>query len=271
MISQNISKPVRLRAFDLLRGRKVSDLLLTGLTILAALIWCYPIYGSFAASIKPSDWLGSYIDVLTTTKMPTWYVNSIATSAITTFGILVIGVTCGYAISQLQFPGRRVLWLVVIASFVVPVQALIVSHFHLMNQFGFLNGWLGVSLPQIIAPLAVIVYKQHFDSLPKELREAGILDSASEFKMLWRIYLPLSAGVTAGLGIVTFIGAWNAFLWPFLAVTREEKFNVAVAIDQVRGSGLSTAVMAALPVVVIYLIFHRRIIDAVTTSGSVKG
>jgi multiple sugar transport system permease protein len=244
---------------------------LTGLAFVAALVWAYPVYGSFFASIDPVDWLSSYVQVLTTTQMPLWYLNSGVTSAMTTFGVLAIGATCGYAISQLNFPGRRVLWLVVLASFIVPTQALIVSHFSLMHWFGFLNNWTGVSLPQMIAPLAIIVYKQHFDSLPKELREAGIMDSASEFRMLWRIYLPMSAAITAGLGIVTFVGAWNTFLWPFLAVTHEEKFNVAVAIDQVRGNGLATAVMAALPVVLVYIVFNRRIINAVTMSGGVKG
>jgi multiple sugar transport system permease protein len=249
----------------------VSQHLLTALTVLFALAWAYPLYGAFLASINPTDWLGAYFGVLTTTMMPIWYLNSFATSVITTFGVLAIGATCGYAISQLDFPGRKILWFSVIAAFIVPMQALMISHFFLMHQFGLLNGWLGVALPQILAPLSIIVYKQHFDGLPKELREAGIMDAASEFRLLWRVYLPLSSGITAGLGIVTFIGAWNAFLWPFLAVTHEEKFNVAVAIDQVRGNGLSTAVMAALPVVIVYLIFHRRIIDAVTTSGSVKG
>jgi multiple sugar transport system permease protein len=159
----------------------------------------------------------------------------------------------------------------VLASFAVPVQALIIGHFFLMFRMGLINTWLGVILPQLIMPLAVIVYKQHFDGLPKQLREAGIMDSASELRMFWRLYLPLSSGVTAGLGIITFIGAWNAFLWPFLAVTRDEKMNVAVAIDQVPGAGNSTVVMAALPAIVVFLIFQKRIMAAIGMQGAIKG
>lgn len=245
--------------------------LLTAGTVLFAAMWFYPIWATFARSLAGGNFLGEYYRVLTSTQLPLWYLNSVVTSAGVTAGVLFTGATCGYALSQLQFPGRKVLWWLVLASFAVPVQALIVSHFFLMFQFGFINSWAGVILPQLIAPLAVIVYKQHFDGLPKELREAGIMDNASEFRMLWRLFLPLSGGITAGLGIITFIGAWNAFLWPFLVVTKEEKMNVAVAIDQVPGAGNSTVVMAALPAIIVFLVFQKRIIAAITTQGSVKG
>lgn len=245
--------------------------LITGVTALFALMWFYPIWATFYASFAGGNFLAEYYRVVTTTQLPLWYLNSVVTSAGVTIGVLVTGATCGYALSQLHFPGRRLLWWVVLASFAVPVQALIISHFYQIFHMGLFNSWLGVILPQLIAPLAVIVYKQHFDSLPKELREAGIMDSASEFRMLSSIFLPLSSGVTAGLGIITFIGAWNAFLWPFLAVTKQEKMNVAVAIDQVPGAGNSTVVMAALPAIVVFLLFQKRIIAAITTQGSIKG
>lgn len=245
--------------------------LLTAATVLFAAMWFYPVWATFARSLSDGNFLAEYHRVITTTQLPLWYLNSIATSAGVTFGVLATGATCGYALSQLHFPGRKLLWWIVLVSFAVPVQALIISHFFLMFRMGFINSWMGVILPQLIAPLAVIVYKQHFDSLPKELREAGIMDSASEFRMLFKLYLPLSGGITAGLGIITFIGAWNAFLWPFLAVTRDEKMNVAVAIDQVPGAGNSTVVMAALPAIVVFLVFQKRIIAAITTQGSIKG
>ena len=259
-------------AFPALRPPRLGPgTFLTLATIVFAAMWFYPVWATFYRSLSSGNFLADYYRVITTTQLPVWYLNSVVTSAGVTLGVLVTGATCGYALSQLSFPGRKVLWWIVLASFAVPVQALIISHFFLMFRMGLINSWMGVILPQLIAPLAVIVYKQHFDSLPKELREAGIMDSASEFRMLTRLYLPLSGGITAGLGIITFIGAWNAFLWPFLAVTRDEKMNVAVAIDQVPGAGNSTVVMAALPAIVVFLVFQKRIIAAITTQGSVKG
>jgi len=237
---------------------------------IVALMWFYPLWATFSRSLN-GDFPREFYRVLTQTQLPLWYLNSFVTSAGVTLGVLATGAACGYALSQLQFPGRKLLWWMVLASFAVPVQALIIGHFFLMFRMGLINTWLGVILPQLIMPLAVIVYKQHFDGLPKQLREAGIMDSASELRMFWRLYLPLNSGVTAGLGIITFIGAWNAFLWPFLAVTRDEKMNVAVAIDQVPGAGNSTVVMAALPAIVVFLIFQKRIMAAIGMQGAIKG
>src|SRR5262245_42189874 len=103
-----------------------------------------------------------------------------------------MGITCGYAISQLSFPGRRLIYRVILASFMVPFQALVVSHFVLINDFGMVNRWLGIILPQLVYhPIVVIVFKQFFDQVPKDLREAAVIDGAGEFAVLFRVYLPI--------------------------------------------------------------------------------
>jgi multiple sugar transport system permease protein len=256
--------------------RLPAGLALSAAATILATLWVYPLFGAFVATIHaPGEALplslAAYGEALSTSGLGQWLANSLLTATGVTLGVLAIGATCGYAISQLRFPGRRLVWFLVLASFFVPVQALIISHFLLMYQMKLLNSWLGVILPQLIAPMAVIVYKQFFDAVPRQLREAAVLDSATEWRMLFRIYLPLSSGVTAGLGIVTFVTAWNTFLWPFLAVTREEMMNVAVAIDQIRGNGLAAALLATLPVLLVYLRYNRRILQAVTLTGGVKG
>jgi multiple sugar transport system permease protein len=160
----------------------------------------------------------------------------------------------------------------------VPIQALIVNHFILMNQFGLINTWLGIILPQLIVPVVVIVYKQFFDSVPKEFREAALMDNANEFQLLFKVFLPMNWGVTTALAIITFIGAWNSFLWPFLITTSEEKMVVTVGITQVHDAfgvqyarELAAAVLAALPVALAYLIFQRRVTQAIMLSSGIKG
>ena len=148
----------------------------------------------------------------------------------------------GYAISQLNFPGRRFFWWMILASFMVPIPALIVNHFIVISQLGLINTLAGVVGPQLIAPVTVIIYKQFFDSVPKDFREAAVIDGANEFQLLFRIYLPMNWGVTTALAIITFIGAWNLFLWPFLAVSSEDKMNITVGITQVHDAfGVSYA------------------------------
>ena len=100
-------------------------------------------------------------------------------------------------------------------------------------MLGLVNTWAGIMLPQLIHPVIIIVYKQFFDHVPKDFREAAVMDNASEFAILFKVYLPMNWGVTTALSIVSFIWTWNAFLWPFLAVTRTEMMTITVGITQV--------------------------------------
>ena len=256
-------------------------LMLTLLALLFGVAWAFPLLWSILATVAPRsggsvlDSLALYGRVLFGSDMGRWYLNSLITAGGVTIIVLAISSACGYAISQLDFAGRRLLWGMILASFMIPVQALIINHFFLMNQWGLINTWLGVILPQLIAPIAVIVYKQYFDTVPTALREAARLDGASEFEIFRRIYLPLNWGISSALAIIIFIGAWNAFLWPFLAVTKPELMNVTVAATEVQDtygiSGLAAALLSGLPVAVVYLLFQRRVTEAVMLAGSIKG
>jgi multiple sugar transport system permease protein len=266
--------------------------LITGLTVLCAILWAFPLYWGVISSLKPEDevvrpyielWPDNltfqhYVHALTATQIGAWYVNSIAVA----IGVTVITVgsamLCGYAISQLRFPGRTALWWLILASFMVPISALIVNHFVLIARLGLVNTWAGIMLPQLIHPVIIIVYKQFFDQVPKDFREAAVMDNASEFAILFKVYLPMNWGVTTALSIVCFIWAWNAFLWPFLAVTRTEMMTITVGITQVSDAfgvyyarELAAAVLAGLPVALAYLIFQRRVTEAITLSAGIKG
>ena len=275
-----------------MRRRGVLEILLTLLSIAAALVWAFPLYWAIITSLKPEDevvqaglhlvpqtWtLGAYSYVLHATPILQWYLNSTATSLGITVLVLAMSAACAYALSQLRFPGQTLLYGLILASFMVPIQALIVTHFVLMSSFGLINTWLGVILPQLIVPVAVIVYKQFFDSIPKEFREAALLDGASEFQIFGRVYLPMNWGVTTALGIITFIAAWNNFLWPFLVANSNASMTVTVGITQVHENfgvqyarNLAGAVLAATPVAIAYLVFQRRVTEAIMLSAGIKG
>jgi multiple sugar transport system permease protein len=284
--------PDRARRLARLRHVNLLGLLATLATVVGAVLCAFPMYWGLITTFKPEYeivrpgvqlWpehftFENYWHVLTTTKIGLWYVNSLVTSAGVTIIVIVMSAAAGYAISQLDFPGRRFFWALILASFMVPIPALIVTHFELMSAFHWINTWPGVIAPQLIAPITVIIYKQFFDSVPKDFREAAALDGANEFQLLFRIYLPMNWGITTALGIITFIGAWNLFLWPFLAVTEEDKMNITVGITQVHdafgvsyGRDLAVAMLAALPVAIVYLIFQRRVTQAIMLSAGIKG
>jgi multiple sugar transport system permease protein len=277
----------RLRHFDLL------GLVITLITVVGAVLWAFPLYWGLVTTFKPEYevvrpgvqlWpehftLENYAHVLLQTKIGLWYVNSLITSVAVTVIVVTMSAGAGYAISQLDFPGRRFFWWMILASFMVPVPALIVNHFILMSQFRLINTLAGVVGPQLVyGPVTVIIYKQFFDSVPKDFREAAVIDGAGEFQLLFRIYMPMNWGITVALAIITFIGAWNQFLWPFLAISSEDKMNITVGITQVHdafgvsyGRDLAVAMLAAMPVAVLYLIFQRRVTQAIMLSAGIKG
>ncbi len=276
------------------RRRKTIDVggaLLTALTLICACVWFFPIYWALVTSFRTDDeaiksfsllpehpTASSYLYILAHSRLPTFYLNSTVVSLAVTVLTLTTSICAAYAISQLRFPGRRLLWWTILASFMVPVPALIVNHFIIVASVNLINTYAGIVLPLLIAPVTVIVYKQFFDSLPREFREAAVMDGANEFQLLFRVFLPMNWGVTAALGIITFIGAWNNFLWPFLAAQDETMMTVTVGIRAVQDTFgvayarlLAGAVLAGLPVALAYLLFQRRVTQALTLSAGIKG
>lgn len=265
---------------------------ITLLTIAGAVIWAFPLYWGVVSSLKPEAhvirpyielWpetltFQHYIFALTETQIGRWYLNSVVTALGVTALTIATSILCGYALSQLRFPGRRLLYWLILASFMVPTQTLIINHFILMAKLGLINSWAGIILPQLIHPVVIVVYKQFFDGVPQEFREAAVMDGGSELSILFKLYIPMNWGVTTALAIVTFIWAWNAFLWPFLAVTKESMMTITVGITQVNevfgvvyARQLAAAVLAGLPVALAYLIFQRRVTQALTLSAGIKG
>ena len=237
-----LDQPVRAAVADPYNWNRIKrldrvGLVITVLTVVVAVFWAFPIYWALVTSFKPEQdvvrpgielWperftFEAYTFTLFQTKIGIWYLNSIVTSLAVTFLVITMSAAAGYAISQLEFPGRKLLWWMILASFMVPIPALIVNHFVLMSQFKLINTWAGVILPQLIAPVTVMIYKQFFDSVPKDFREAAVIDGATELQLLFRLYLPMNWGITTALSIIAFIGAWNAFLWPFLVTTIREQ------------------------------------------------
>lgn len=271
--------------------RSPAGILLTVLTLIAAFLWFFPIYWAVVTSIRSDQatvqdfgllpanpTLENFVFAIVNSDLPVWYLNSTITAIGTTLLVIVMSACTGYAISQLRFPGRMVLWGTILASFMVPVTALIVNHFIIMADVGLLNSHAGIILPMLLHPVTVIVYKQFFDGLPKEFREAAVMDGATELQLFYRVFLPMNWGVTTAMAIITFIGAWNAFLWPFLVAQDEMMMTVTVGVSAVQdaygvayGRILAGAVLASLPVALAYLFFQRRVTQAVALSAGIKG
>ena len=197
-------------------------------------------------------------------------------------GTLIFGLLVGYALAVLQWRGRGVTFALALLVQVVPFQLLIVPLYMLIaRDYGLADNYLGIILPFFINSTAVIIFRQYFLQLPKELFEAARIDGASELGVLWRIALPLVRPALVTVVLLTFIGPWNEFLWPFL-VTKEASLqplavslanyisNVAATASNPFGATLAGAVVLAAPAVVLFIVFQRYFISTNIGSG-VKG
>lgn len=264
----------------------------TVVTLFFAALWAFPIYWAVITSLKPESqvlikppalipqtWsLEAYYRVLTTSKIVRWYLNSTITALLITVAVVLLCLLAAYAISQLQFPGKNLLYWSLLAGFMIPFQALIVPLFVMLAEIGWVNSFQGIILPQIIAPITIIVYKQFFDNMPLELREAAVLEGASEWRILFSIFLPINWGITTALAIVTFIGAWNNFFWPFIITTQEQMMTIPVGITQVTDAfgvqyarTMAIAVLSGMPVALLYLIFQRKVTESIMVTAGLKG
>lgn len=257
-----------------------------------ALLWAFPLYWAVVTSlkkendvlVKPPSWFPSpltfenYVTVLQESGLLRWYFNSAVTAVIITFFTILLCMMCAFAISKLIFPGRSLLFWILLAGFMIPFHALAVPLFVLMNDLDAVNSYRGIILPQIIAPVTIIVYKQFFDAVPHELFDAAVIDGANEMRILFNVYLPINWGITWALTIVTFIAAWRAFFWPFIITTSEGMMTIPVGITQVNDAygvqyarTMAVAVLAGLPLTAAYLAFQSRVTEGIMATAGLKG
>ncbi|WP_225824005.1 carbohydrate ABC transporter permease [Streptomyces naphthomycinicus] len=206
--------------------------------------------------------------------LPLWMLNSFLIATAVTVVTVLVSAMAGYAFSRTSFAGRRPLFALTVAAVLVPPQILIVPWFRQMLGLHLLDTYAGVILPQTVAPVMVFILKKHFDSLPRELEEAARIDGAGHWRIFWSVLLPLSRPMLAAVAIFVFIGAWNNFLWPFVSTSDPALMTLPVGITSVKDAygvqyaqTMASAVLAALPLVAVFLFFQRHIVKSVATTG----
>ncbi|ASV88704.1 binding-protein-dependent transport system inner membrane component family protein (plasmid) [Ochrobactrum quorumnocens] len=222
--------------------------------------------------------LRNYADIGQSSMVFRWLGNSFIVAVGMTFGVLVLSSLAGYAFARLEFPFRKVLFVIVLFGLAVPEQAVIIARHQMFTWIGWHNTYQALILPGLSAPFGVFLMTQFFKAIPPEIDEAALLDHASRFKIFWRVLLPLTLPAQATLGIFTFLHAWNDYWWPLISATNKEMYTLTVGIAssqtnfaQSEGLGFLTAqaVFASLPVIIVYVLFQKHIVTAVS-GGAVK-
>lgn len=220
----------------------------------------------------------NYLNILESSAVFGWLKNSLIVSGCMTLGVLVLSSLTGYAFARLEFPCKKLLFVIVLMGLAVPEQAVIIARHQMFSQFGLHNTYFGLILPGLSAPFGVFLMTQFFKAIPKEIDEAALLDNASRFKIFWKVLLPLTLPAQATLGILTFLTSWNDYFWPLISATQKEMFTLTVGIAssqsnfaQSEGLGFlsSQAIFSAIPIIIVYIFFQKHIVTAVS-GGAVK-
>ena len=218
--------------------------------------------------------LENYRHVFEYLDVPRLFLNSFAITVVCVFLQIATSALGGYAFARLQFRGKNAIFLVYLATMMIPFQVIIVPLFIEMRQLGLIDSYLGLGLPMIASAFGVFLMRQAMMAIPRELEEAAILDGASHIRLFISVALPLCVPTLAALTILSFMSVWNAYLWPLVVIFSPEKMTIPLALSNLHGENLTdwpmvmaATTLAALPIAITYLILQKQIAQSFLTAG----
>src|SRR5574338_1427047 len=260
-----------------------------------ALLMFVPFAWSVSTSFKPNaevlqfNWipqnptLDGYVTAWTRLDpgLPRLFLNSFAIAGAVTLGNLVLGSLAGYAFARLQFPGRDILFVLVLATLMIPDPMRVVPVYNILINIGLvgrgIGAYLGVILVLVISGTSIFLMRQYFLSIPRDLEEAARIDGAGYFTTFVRVMLPLAGPALAAVAILQFQGTWNSFFWPLILLRDRSQWTLPLALSQFQdlyqtqwAPLMAVVIMATLPIVILYLFFQRYFVEGIAASG-VKG
>jgi len=275
---------------SLLMSILVSRVFLYAIMITVGIMWAVPILWMIVTSLKPPEeifaypvnWLPRvptldyYAGVFQRFPMLLWFRNSLIVATITTVLTLIVDTLAAYPLARLQFRGRTVILLVILSTFLLPREILLVPLFLGLSKLGISDTYFSLAVPAAANAFGVFLLTQFFGTLPIELEDAATIDGCTRLGFLWRIVVPLSRPALASVAIFTFVGSWNEFFWPLIVTNSDKTRTVPVGLSAlVASAGMSTsfgitmaaAGVATLPAVIFFLILQRYFVKGIATTG----
>jgi multiple sugar transport system permease protein len=218
-----------------------------------------------------------YRDLFTRLNIGRAFLNSTAIAVAITAISLLLNSMAGYALAKLRFRGRERLFSLFLAALVIPTQVGMLPLFLMLKEMHLINTYWGVVIPGMASIFGIFLIRQSLLALPQEVLEAARVDGASEFRIYWKIVLPLARPILVTLAIFTFMTAWNDFMWPLIVLTDSSRYTLPVAVANLVGEHvqdtelmMASSVLTVLPVLLIFLLLQRHYIAGLM-AGSVKG
>ena len=218
----------------------------------------------------------NYIRLREVLPLSRMYFNSLFVALTTTLGILLTSSLSGYGFAKFQFPGRDLLFVLVLATIMIPFFVVLIPVFYIVKELGWVNSYWGLIVPNIVTAFGIFLMRQYMLSLPEELLDAARIDGASEFRIYWQIAVPLSAPALSALGILAFVYQWNNFLWPLVVVRSSDMWTIPLGLNslkvyasspQVINLQMAGSALAIVPVVLVFLALQRYFVQGIAMTG----
>lgn len=255
---------------------------------LAALAFLYPFIWMVCASLSEERKISEitfypvgftfihYVKLFASIPVLKALFNSILVSGIVTAGVLVFSSMTGYALAIHRFRGRNVIFYLLIFTMTLPFQITLIPNYIIMVKLGLTNSFAALILPGLLSAFAILLFRQHFIAIPRDLIDAARIDGCSEMRILFQVLWPISVPTLITVGIITFMTTWNDVLWPIIVIREESKMTLPQLITLFAVGGrsmgqigmkLAGATMLALPIIVAYVIFQRHFIQSLASTG----
>ncbi|MBF2683022.1 carbohydrate ABC transporter permease [Listeria welshimeri] len=270
--------------------------------LLISLVTVFPLIWTVSTSFKPTSEIlsngmnlipkmftwGNYKDVFSTTPFARYLVNSLILAVGGVLSNLFFGSLAGYAFAKLPFKGKKGLFMTFLGSMMIPAVVTMIPSFLVLKNFplmggnditghggmGFINTYWAILIPGAAGAFSIFFMKQFFETLPDELSEAARIDGCSEFKIFWKIYMPLAKTALATLGIMTFQAGWNQFMWPLIVLNSQKMMTVQVGLASFQynesanyGALMAGTIVSTIPVLFVFIFAQKYFVEGIAHNG----
>ena len=236
---------------------------------------------SIAAFLPPlsfDNFFENYITIITNSSLMRYMTNTLVYAAILIVLSIIVNGQAGYALAKITFPFKEVWVFIILLLMIVPMETISIIHFLMIAKAGLLNTVVGYILPMIVSPFNIFLFRQVFMKLPDDLYEAAQLDNCGPLKYFFRVVIPMSKSIVATVGVFTFLGIWNDFLWPSLVFTSSNLLTVQIGLNSITandnvttGQVLATITLVTIPILIVYSFFSKQLVEGAMSSGSKEG
>ena len=232
-------------------------------------------FKAFLPSLNPANWFKTYQAVVSRFSVGTYLFNSLFYGLTFAFGSILVNSLAGFAFAKINFSGKKVIFGLLLALLIIPMETVLIPQFTIITKLGLVNNRLAVILPGIASAFNIYLFRNFFIAIPEEIIESAKLDGASTLQIFFKIMLPMSKPAIATVGVLSFIGSWNDYIWPLMVLTDKSKFSMQVAITAINTTQpvyinqvMAVLTISTIPLIIVYIVAQKYIVQGLGGSGT---